>query len=36
MLNKDIISNLTLKMKDEESSYNKLGEKYDAETDIEK
>ena len=36
MLNKDIISNLTLKMKDEESTYNKLGEKYDAETDIEK
>ncbi len=36
MLNKDIINNLTLKMKDEESSYNKLGEKYDAETDIEK
>lgn len=36
MLNKDIISNLTLKMKDEESTYNKLGEKYDAETNIEK
>lgn len=36
MLNKDIISNLTLKMKDEKSTYNKLGEKYDAETDIEK
>lgn len=36
MLNKDIIQILTSKMKEEENSYNKLGEKYDAETDIEK
>lgn len=36
MLNKDIIQILTSKMKEEENSYNKLGEKYDDETDIEK
>lgn len=36
MLNKDIINNLTLKMKEKENSYNKLEEKYDNETDIEK
>lgn len=36
MLNKDIIQILTSKMKEVENSYNKLGEKYDAESDIEK